>query len=380
MKQFDDILREAIKQGASDTHFRVGLRPILRISNTLYPLRDFPRTSAQWLESVAQQLMSDWQRERYDQTHQMDLSYGIGDEGRFRANIFQQKGVTGMVLRFIPSDILSISELQLPKVIEKIAMEMRGMVLVTGTTGSGKSTTLAAMIEHINTHRNCHIITVEDPMEFVFRDRTSIINQREVGVDTDSFAGALRAALRQDPDVIMVGEMRDFETIETAIMAAETGHLVFSTLHTLDAQETINRIISTFPPYHQVQVRKQLAGILRGVISQRLLLTADGKSRVPAVEVLVATGRIAECIEDPDKTKEINDAISIGYTTYGMQTFDQALQKLLQEGKIALDEALKYATNPDDFALKVSGISSGSRFADEIGKPTGGESDEQPEE
>jgi twitching motility protein PilT len=233
-------------------------------------------------------------------------------------------------------------------------------VLVTGTTGSGKSTTLAAMIDFINSNRTCHIMTIEDPIEFLIRDRRSIVNQREIGVDTQSFANALRAALRQDPDVILVGEMRDFETIETALTAAETGHLVMSTLHTLDATETINRIISVFPPYQQKQVRLQLSAILKAVISQRLVPRADGKGRVPALEVLMSTARVRECIADKDRTKEISDAIAKGYTTYGMQTFDQSLMHHVKSGLVTYDEALKHVSNPDDFALRFRGIASTS--------------------
>ena len=244
-----------------------------------------------------------------------------------------------------------------PRILEKVAGEQRGLVLVTGTTGSGKSTTLAAMIDHINATETCHIMTIEDPIEFLVRDKRSIVNQREVGVDTMSFGQALKSALRQDPDVILVGEMRDLETIETALTAAETGHLVMSTLHTLDATETINRIISAFPPYQQKQVRLQLGSVLRAVISQRLVPRADGKGRVPAIEVLLATARVRELIEDKDRTKEIPDAIAQGHLSYGMQTFDQSLMSLLKGNLISYEEALRQASNPDDFALRVSGVS-----------------------
>jgi twitching motility protein PilT len=260
----------------------------------------------------------------------------------------------------IPFGVKSIEQLVLPKVIESIAMEQRGLILVTGTTGSGKSTTLAAMIDYINANRTCHIMTIEDPIEFLIRDRRSIVNQREIGVDTMTFASALRAALRQDPDVILVGEMRDFETIETAITAAETGHLVMSTLHTLDATETINRIISVFPPYQQKQVRIQLSSILKAVVSQRLVPRADSKGRVPALEVLVTTARVRECIADKDRTKEIHDAIAKGFSTYGMQTFDQSLMQHVKGNLITYEEALKHVSNPDDFALRFRGIASTS--------------------
>ena len=360
MREFDAVLIEAISKGASDVHLRVGLRPVVRVNGILYPLKPFPTVTAEWVENVATGMMTEWQQMRFNETKQVDLSYSIQDTGRFRVNILQQRGVMGMVIRFIPFQVQSISELNLPEVIERIALEPRGLILVTGTTGSGKSTTLAAMVDQINNHRNCHIITIEDPIEYVHRDKKAVLNQREVGADTDSFGGALRAALRQDPDVIQVGEMRDLETIETAMLAAETGHLVLSTLHTLDATESIVRIASMFPPYHQSQVRKQLAGIVKGIISQRLIRRADGTGRLPAVEVLVSTALVRECIEDSDKTRDLRTAISSGVTTYGMQTFDQSLMSLLTQELITMDEALSYCTNPDDFALKVKGISSES--------------------
>lgn len=265
-----------------------------------------------------------------------------------------------MVFRAISFVIPNLEGLNLPPVIKKICQEERGLILVTGTTGSGKSSTLAGMIDYINNSRTCNIITIEDPVEFLHRDNKSIISQREVGTDTPTFASALKGALRQDPDVILVGEMRDYETIETAMTAAETGHLVMSTLHTMDAAETINRIIGVFPPYHQRQVRIQLAGVIKGVISQRLVPRADGKGRVPAVEVMLGTARVRECIDDKDKTKQINDAIAQGFITYGMQTFDQSLMKLFSSKLITYEEALRQSSNPDDFALKVSGISSTS--------------------
>ncbi|MBN2468842.1 MAG: type IV pilus twitching motility protein PilT [Deltaproteobacteria bacterium] len=358
--RLDDILKVALSQGASDVHLKVGVPPILRINGALTVLKDAPRLSPDSSKEIAYSLMSDRQKERFQKVNEMDLSYAVTGMGRFRVNIFMQRGSVSLVLRAIPFQIPLIEDLFLPQVIEKISMENRGLVLVTGTTGSGKSTTLAAMINYINTQRNAHVITIEDPIEFLHRDRKSIINQREVGQDTEAFANALRAALRQDPDVILVGEMRDLETIETAILAAETGHLVLSTVHTLDATETINRVIAVFPPYQQSQIRIQLASVLRGVISQRLMPRADQSGRVPAVEVLVATARIREYIEDPDRTKEITDAIAEGHVQYGMQTFDQSLMSLLGQKLITYEEALKQASNPDDFALKYKGISSTS--------------------
>jgi twitching motility protein PilT len=263
-------------------------------------------------------------------------------------------------MRLVPVGVRTFEDLHLPKVMEKIALEERGLILCTGTTGCGKSTTLATMVQYINTHRSCHIMTIEDPIEFLLRDGKSIINQRELGVDTSSFADALKSALRQDPDVILVGEMRDLETIETAITAAETGHLVLSTLHTMDAAETINRIVASFPPFQQKQIRLQLASVLKAVISQRLLPRADGQGRVPAAEILLNTARVREYIEDKDKTRKIREAIAQGFVSYGMQTFDQSLLTLLKEGLVTLDEALRQASNPDDFALRVRGVSSTS--------------------
>ena len=267
-----------------------------------------------------------------------------------------QRGTVSIVFRIVSMDILDIQELMLPVVLKKIALEPRGLILVTGTTGSGKSTTLASMVDYINLNKTRNIITIEDPIEFLHRDKKSIISQREIGHDTESFSKALRAALRQDPDVILVGEMRDFETIQTALTAAETGHLVLSTLHTSDAVETINRIITVFPPYQHKQVRIQLASVLRAIISMRLVPRADEQGRVPAIEVLLATQTIKSCIEDPDKTKLIPDYIAEGFSQYGMQTFDQSFLNLYKSGIISYEDALSRATNPDDFALKVKGI------------------------
>jgi twitching motility protein PilT len=305
-------------------------------------------------------IMNDYQKEKFKAQNELDLAYGVPGLGRFRVNVFQQRGTIGVVLRVIPFKISTIEQLLLPKTLEKIAAEQRGLILVTGTTGSGKSTTLAAMVDHINSNETCHIMTIEDPIEFLIRDKRSIVNQREVGVDTLSFAQALKSALRQDPDVILVGEMRDLETIETALTAAETGHLVLSTLHTLDATETIARIVSAFPPHQQKQTRLQLGSVLRGVVSQRLVPRADGKGRVAAVEVLVCNSRVREMIEDKDRTKEIPQAIAQSYTTYGMQTFDQSLMLLFKGNVITYEEALRQCSNPDDFALRVSGISATS--------------------
>jgi twitching motility protein PilT len=277
-----------------------------------------------------------------------------------------------MVLRVIPTRVRTIDELGLPPILKRIAEEERGLVLVTGTTGSGKSTTLAAMIDHVNSTRAAHIMTVEDPIEYLHRDYQSIVSQREVAVDTASFSQALRSALRQDPDVILVGEMRDFETVETALLAAETGHLVFSTLHTLDATETISRIISVFPPHQQRQIRIQLSTVLKAAVSQRLMPRADGLGRVPAVEVMVATPFIRDCIVDKDRTSHIHGAIASGTSQYGMQTFDQSIFGLYQQGFVTLDEAMRWASNLDEFKLKVQGISTTAEMArDEMAKSGG---------
>jgi twitching motility protein PilT len=304
-------------------------------------------------------------RERFKKSPEVDLAYSVAGLGRFRCSVFQQRNTVGLVLRVIPVQIRTIEELSLPAVISKIADEERGLVLVTGTTGSGKSTTLAGMVDRINRTRCVHVLTVEDPIEFLHKDYKSIINQREVSTDTRSFAHAMRAALRQDPDVILVGEMRDFETVETALLAAETGHLVFSTLHTLDATETINRIIAVFPPHQQKQIRLQLASVLRAVISQRLVPRADGQGRCPAVEVLVTTPFIRDCIVDKEKTHLIQTAIAAGTSQYGMQTFDQSLLGLLRKNLVTYDEALRWATNVDEFKLKVQGIATASDEAQE---------------
>jgi twitching motility protein PilT len=356
----NDILKAATERKASDVHLKVGAHPLIRVDGTLVPLVEFKRMMQEDTIAMAFSMMSTQQKEKFKQFLEIDIAYSVPGLGRFRCNIFQQRGSVGLVLRLIPARILNIKELLLPPVLERISEEERGLVLVTGTTGSGKSTSLAAMIDHVNNVRNCHIVTIEDPIEFLHRDKKSIINQREVGVDTHSFSAAMRVALREDPDVILVGEMRDFETIETALLASETGHLVMSTLHTLDATETINRVIAVFPPHQQKQIRIQLAAVLRAIISMRLLPRADGLGRVPAVEVLVSTAYIRECIEQKEKTKLIRDAIAAGTSQYGMQTFDQSLFMLYKSGLITLDEAIRRATNPDEFRLRVQGIQSTS--------------------
>jgi twitching motility protein PilT len=369
--KIDDLLRAATQSGASDLHCKVGSHPFMRVGGELRPMIDAPRLKPEDTLDMAFAMMSNRQKQRFKEVSEADIAYGVSGLGRYRANIFQQRGTVGMVLRVIPDKVRSMAELGLPPVIEKIAEEQRGLILVTGTTGSGKSTTLASIIDHINSTRGGHIITIEDPIEFLHKDRKSFVTQREVDVDTRSFAEALRGALRQDPDVILVGEMRDHETIETALTAAETGHLVLSTLHTLDATETIRRIVTSFSPHLQKGVRLQLAGILRGVISQRLLRAAGGKGRVPAVEVMVSTALIRDYISNEEKTSLIRDAISAGTSQYGMQTFDQSLFNLHQSGLITMDEALRGASNPDEFRLRVAGIRSASDQAkDEMERVT----------
>jgi len=352
----NDLLKIAVDRKASDLHLKVGGHPVIRVDGELTPLPELKRLMQEDTIAMAFSIMNARQKQRFKEELELDIAYKVPGLGRFRCNVFQQRGAVGLVLRVIPARILTIRELMLPPVLERICEERRGLVLCTGTTGSGKSTSLAAMIDYINASRTEHIITVEDPIEFLHRDKKSIVNQREIDVDTRTFSSALRAALRQDPDVILVGEMRDYETIETALLAAETGHLVFSTLHTLDATETINRIISVFPPHHQKQIRIQLSQVLKSVISLRLVPRADGIGRVPAAEVLISTAYIRECIENKEKTKFIREQIALGTSQYGMQTFDQSLYQLFKSGLITLDEALRRATNPDEFRLKIQGV------------------------
>ncbi len=377
----NDLLKLATERGASDLHLKVGSFPVIRLDGRLEPMTDQKRLLQEDTIAIAFSVMNARQKQKFKDSLEIDMAYSVPGLGRFRCSVFQQRGTVGLVLRVIPVKILTVRDLLLPPVLEIIGAERRGMILVTGTTGSGKSTTLAAVIDHINTIRTCHIMTIEDPIEFLHRDKKSLVNQREVDVDTKSFAYALRSALRQDPDVILVGEMRDFETIETALTAAETGHLVLSTLHTLDATESVNRIISVFPPHHQKQIRLQLASVLKAVISQRLVPRADGNGRVPAVEVLRSTAYIRDCIENKEKTKLIRDAISAGTSEYGMQTFDQSLHRLYKAELISLEEALRQATNPDEFKLKVAGIQSTSdlsleQMEDALGARTSGGPDD----
>ncbi|MFZ3201659.1 MAG: type IV pilus twitching motility protein PilT [Candidatus Acidiferrales bacterium] len=361
----DDLLRRATETKASDLHLKVGNHPYLRVDGLLTPLGDVPRITPEEMLSMAFSMMTNRQKQKFKETAELDMAYGVPGLGRFRVNVFQQRGNVGMVLRVIPTKIRTVEELELPRILTQVCEEQRGLILCTGTTGSGKSTTLAAMIDRINSLRPEHIITIEDPIEYLHRDKKGFINQREVEVDTSSFSTALRAALRQDPDVVLVGEMRDLETISTALLAAETGHLVLSTLHTLDATETIQRIIAVFPPPEQKQIRLQLAGTLKAVISQRLVRKSDGQGRVPACEVMITTGYIRDCIINPDKTRLIRDAIAAGTSQYGMQTFDQSLFDLYSRNLITIEEALAGSSNPDDFRLRIQGIRSAADAARE---------------
>jgi len=361
----NDLLKIAVDSGASDLHLKVGTYPMMRVRGTLVPALEDKRLEHEEMVSMAAAVLPVGYRDKFKEHHEVDLAYSVAGLGRFRCNAFQQRGTIGMVFRVIPRNITSVDDLALPPVLKKIAAEERGLILVTGTTGSGKSTTLAAMVDEINSTRATHVMTIEDPIEYLHRDRRSIVNQREIGVDTDSFSHALRSALRQDPDVILVGEMRDFETIQTALLAAETGHLVFSTLHTIDATETINRIIAVFPPHQQKQIRLQLSSVLRSVLSQRLIPRTDAKGRVPAVEVLITTPYIRECIVDKEKTHLIHGAIAAGTSQYGMQTFDQSIFGLFEKGYVSYEEALRWASNIDEFKLRVQGIQTTAELARE---------------
>lgn len=346
----------AVKMGASDIHLKVGLPPVFRVHGELERMASEPILQNEELGRCLWDIMSPLQRDRFKATNDCDLSFAVPGVARFRVNVFRQQARIGAVLRAIPSVVKTIDELRLPPVLKKIAMEPRGLVLVTGATGSGKSTTLAAILEEVNRTLPHHILTIEDPTEFVFTDARGIVNQREVGIDSNDFHNALRAGLRQDPDVILIGELRDLETVEIALHAAETGHLVLGTLHTIDAHETINRIVGFFPPHQQAQVRLGLGSLLRSVVSQRLVPGATG-GRVAACEIMLNTGTVYECIIDPKRTREVRDHIRKGRAQYGMQTFDQHLHELIRANRIRAEEAMRYANNPDELSLRLSGLS-----------------------
>ena len=349
------LLEQMIEAGASDLHIKPGIPPVVRVNGKLQRT-NFAAPTPKEMEEVARKVLTPLQREKFESTREVDFAFGVTGLARFRANFYVQRSSIAMVFRHVPVTIQTVDELGLPPVIKDLSLRPRGLILVTGTVGSGKSTTMAAMIQAINQNLNASIITVEDPIEFLHRDDKSIINQREVGSDTSSFNEALRHILRQDPNVIMVGEIRDVETMEIALKAADTGHLVLSTLHTIDAPQTINRIISFFPPHHHQEVRYLLASTLQGVISQRLIRTNDGASRVPAVEILVTTGTIRDCIINPEKTPLIPQSMREGVTTHSMQTFDQALMKLYQDGVVTLDDALRASSKPHELTLRLKGI------------------------
>jgi twitching motility protein PilT len=362
----DKVLGAARQLGASDVHLKVGLPPIFRVKGDLRTVANVPPLTQDAVEEFALMMMNQRQREIFEKNWDVDLAYSTQDGYRYRVNVLQQRGSMGVVLRLIPPNVPPFERLNLPHKVLDFAEERRGLVLVTGITGSGKSTTLAAIVDYINSHKAVHIVTIEDPIEFAFKDRRSVINQREVGFDTTSFARALRASLRQDPDVILVGEMRDLETTEIAMTAAETGHLVLSTLHTVDAVETINRIVALYPPHQQMEARLQLCAVLRGVVSQRLVTRADGMGMVPAVEILVNTARVKELIADPRRTREIHEAIMSGRDPYGMVSFDQSLTELVKNRFVTYEEAVANATNADDFALIFRGVSKGGSVGSEF--------------
>jgi twitching motility protein PilT len=360
---FDQLITAASAKGASDIHLRAGHAPLVRIHGELQRWGAVAPVTAAHLDAIADRLLPPVHKERLKTRLEVDVAWQAPAVGRIRASVFRQRGTTAVSMRLIPHHVPALDVLGLPASVEKLAEESRGLVLVTGVTGSGKSTTLAAIIDLINRTRPVHVLTIEDPIEFVHQDQRAVVTQREIGFDTPSYASGLRAALRQDPDIILIGEMRDPETIETALVAAETGHLVFSTLHTLDAPETINRIVSAFPPHQQGQIRLQLSKVLRAAVSQRLMPRADGKGRALAAEVLIATPYIKGCIEDPNKTGMIPDAIVDGVSEYGMQSFDQAIFRLCKEQVVTVEEAERNVTNVEEFRMRLRGITSGSAAA-----------------
>ncbi len=353
------VLDKMIAARASDLHLKAGTPPVVRVDGVLYTL-DEPPPSAQQLREVTHQLLNEEQRAHFASHNEIDFAFGVSGLARFRANVFMQRGTPALALRHVPVEVPSLEDLHLPPIVRELSFSPRGLVLVTGRTGSGKSTTLAAMVDALNRITTRNIITVEDPIEFLHRDRLSFIHQREVGLDTKSFKDGLRYVLRQDPDIILVGEIRDLETMSTALMAADTGHLVLSTLHTTDVVQTLQRIISFYPPHQHDEVRLSIAANLRAVISQRLIPRRDGAGRVPAVEVMVSTPTIREFILNPDKVPMIHTAVAEGVTQYGMQTFDQSVLQLLREGLITEEEALKNCNNPNELGLKLKGISASS--------------------
>ncbi|MBD3403338.1 PilT/PilU family type 4a pilus ATPase [candidate division GN15 bacterium] len=369
------MLVEMLNRKASDLHVRVGIRPNLRVNGRLEQIATDP-ISIDSMDQIVSQILNEKQRERFERKNEMDLALSVAKLGRFRINLFRQRGTTGIAVRAVNTQVPTFADLNLPPVVKDISGLHRGLVVVTGTTGSGKSTTLAAVIEEMNANRPLNIITVEDPIEYIYRDKKSVIAQREVGGDTESFAAALRHAFRQDPDVILIGEVRDLETMSIALTAADTGHLVLTTLHTLNVVETITRIVSFFPPHQHQQIRLLLAGTLKGILCQRLIARSDMPGRVPAIEIMTSTGAIRECLLDPEKTTEIPDLMADGNVQYGMQTFDQAIMKLYKQGMISFEEAMANATNPDDFDLRLKGITGA---ADRWGEKNNDDDDDRTE-
>lgn len=365
--QLNELLKLALQKGASDIHLKAGIMPVIRRNGTLRPMSSsMPPMTGEQIEKLAMEILDKAQREAFHQGHEIDLGYGVKGLGRFRISIFRQRGTVRMVIRNIPFKVPTIDDLNLPGIIKTVAQQERGLILVTGVAGSGKSSTLAAIIDDINQRENKHILTIEDPIEYLIRDRKSLITQREIGIDSRTFASALRSGLRQDPDVILIGEMRDRETIESALLAAATGHLVLSTLHTVDATETVNRIIANFEGHQQNQIRMQLAAVLKVVISQRLVRRKEGEGLVPACEILLNTARVRELIETPNLTPEIQSAIEEGHAAYGMQSFDQSLLELLNKDLITFEEALLHCTRPEDFRIRYEGITAmdGKKWSD----------------
>ena len=357
--QFKQAIAQMVQRGGSDLLLKVGRAPTVRVNGELNAL-DMQPLKPEDLKQLAEQIMTPRQVKEFAEKKEADFAIGVPGVGRFRTNIYQQRGTLAFAFRAIPYEVKTVRELQLPPVLEEIALRPRGLVLVTGITGSGKSTALAALINHINNHRRVNVITIEDPIEFLHRDVMSNISQREVGSDTLSFAAALRHVLRQDPDVILLGEIRDMETLDTALKAADTGHLVFSTLHTTDATQTINRVISFYPPHQHQEIRSLLSTALQAVVSLRLVPRADGRGRVPAAEILINSAAVADNIRDIEKALNIPDLIAEGTVSYGMQSFDQSLMQWFKDGVVSYESALFYATNPSEFALRASGINSAS--------------------
>ncbi|HMU61015.1 MAG TPA: type IV pilus twitching motility protein PilT [Gemmatimonadales bacterium] len=356
---FKLAIGEMVRRNGSDLLLKVGRPPTVRVNGELAGL-DFPPLRPEDLKALAEQIMTPRQVKEFAEKKEADFAIGVPGVGRFRTNIYQQRGTLAFAFRAIPYEVKTIRELKLPAVLEEISARPRGLVLVTGITGSGKSTALAAMINHVNQNRRVNVITIEDPIEFLHRDQMANISQREVGSDTLTFAAALRHVLRQDPDVILIGEIRDADTLDTALKAADTGHLVFSTLHTTDATQTINRVISFYPPHQHQEIRSLLSTALQAVICLRLVPKKDGSGRVPAAEVLINTAAVADNIRDIEKALNIPDLIAEGTISYGMQSFDQSLMKWYREGVISYESALFYSSNPSEFALRVSGVSSAS--------------------